>query len=94
MARRQIESPDAPLTDNELADACRKEQPDAKNQAAYIKAAAKALEKVLSAPDADPALAEKIALLADGASAIMQMIDRAAERRELIVKLAMLDRAA
>lgn len=94
VARQQLASPDSPLTDNELAACCRKGETDAKTQAAYIKAAAKALEKALSAPDADPALAERIGLLADGAAAIMGMIDRAAARRELMAQLAVLDRAA
>ena len=94
VARQQLAAPDAPLSSPELAECCRKDEPDAKNQAAFIKAAAKALEKARSAPDADPALAERIGLLADGAAAIVQMIERTAERRELMAQLEVLDRAA
>lgn len=87
VARAQIKSPDADLTDGELETIVRKAEGKDKVQADFLKSAAKALEKAQEASDADPAIAEEIAALTDKLGALIAFLGNreaeAAERAKL-----------
>jgi hypothetical protein len=94
VARAQLNSSDTDLSDDELQSLCLKPTADPKGQAAYIKAAAKALEKALAAEDADPKLADNVGTLLDGANAILGFLAKREERQKLLASLAALDAAS
>lgn len=94
VARAQLNSSDTDLSDDELQSLCLKQSADPKGQAAYIKAAAKALEKALAAEDADPKLADNVQALLDGADAIIGFLAKREERQKLLASLAALDAAS
>lgn len=85
---------DDALTDGQLEQACRKAEGEPKGQAAFIKAAAKALEKAQSAEDADPALTDRLQAALAEVGACLAYLDSKGKRAALMAQLAALDAAA
>ena len=94
VCRAQLDSSDTALSDDEIQALCLKPNSEPKGQAAYLKAAAKAFEKALAADDADPAIADNVQALIDGAGSLIAFLGKKADRAKLMAELAKLDAAA
>ena len=90
VARRQLAdgATDAELSDDELRDACLKPDVEPKTQAAYIKAAQKALESSLLADDAKQNLAEQIAIVVRATAHILEYVEGKAKEKKQAAALA------
>lgn len=90
----QLRNPDSALTDAELVELVGKADGKERTQADFLKSAAKAFEKALQAPDANPELAARIQGLIDDTGSILHFIEAQAKRAELLAQLAELNKVA